>query len=167
MTLCITVVNRQSLWPVQAGWLTECLQQVLLMEQVASADIELSIVDDAEILRVNREFLGHDWPTDVISFSYVERPAGVDPLRLPRGLGLELDGELIVSAETALRLSMQHGWSPDDELLLYCVHGCLHLCGYDDQSDSEQRLMRQRERAALALFHRTPQEPVDDPSSIK
>lgn len=120
--------------------LRERLLRVLGEVGRAGAYVSLVLVTDAEIHRVNREFLEHDWPTDVISFSYS------DP-------GDEaIDGELVVSVETAARQSVLHGWSLQDELLLYCVHGVLHLCGYDDLTDEARPLMREREREILDWF---------------
>lgn len=69
-----------------------------------------------------------------------------DPLRhweahRLRGSGRVIAGELMVSAETALRETQLRAASVNDELLLYCVHGWLHLCGYDDLTGAERPLM--------------------------
>jgi probable rRNA maturation factor len=117
--------------------------------------VVIALVDDAEIHRVNREFLEHDWPTDVISFSYAEDEKTLVPAGF-RGAGRVLDGELVVSVETAVRCAAVHGWSFHAELLLYCVHGLLHLCGYDDLTDAERPIMRRRERELLAAFGLSP-----------
>jgi len=146
----IDIENRQSAMPTDARWLKNCVERVLSAEQIASADLSIVLVEDAEIHRINREHLEHDWPTDVISFSYAkESPPATC---WPRGQGRSLDGELIVSTETAGRQATAHGWSPRDELLLYVVHGILHLCGYDDLTDSERPFMRRREREVLERF---------------
>jgi probable rRNA maturation factor len=147
----ITIDNRQST-TVDADWLMSSLRRMLAAEQVARADVHIVLVDDAEMQRLNREHLDHDWATDVISFNYADDPiATAADARWPRGAGLALDGELVISVETALRQAVQQGWSASAELLLYAVHGCLHLCGYDDRSDAERPLMRRRERELLAL----------------
>src|SRR5262245_51417779 len=129
----LSLDNRQS-QPVNESLLIEQLTIALQSEQVAGADVTIALVDDAELHRVNREFLEHDWPTDVISFSYAENE-GILAVDGPRGAGRSLDGELVVSVETAARCATVHGWSFHAELLLYCVHGLLHLCGYDDLTD--------------------------------
>ena len=67
-----------------------------------------------------------------------------------------VEGELIVSTETALREAAAHGWSPHDEVLLYVVHGVLHLCGYDDLTDEARPAMRVREREVLAGWQLVP-----------
>jgi probable rRNA maturation factor len=82
--------------------------------------------------------------------SPTERPA------ISRGLGQKLDGELVISTETARREAENFGWSAREETVLYLIHGLLHLVGYDDLSSTEQAVMRARERAMLALFHISP-----------
>ncbi len=78
-----------------------------------------------------------------------KRGAG-DQIAKPCGAGRCIDGEVLVSAEMAVQMAARFGWSSRDELTLYLVHGLLHLCGYDDLSPTERRLMRQREREILA-----------------
>jgi probable rRNA maturation factor len=155
MSVLLTVENRQSC-PVDEEWLIDRLQAALAAEGVTGGEVTLALVDDAEIHRINREYLQHDWPTDVISFSYVENePQG--GRAWPRGTGRQLDGELVISVETAARDAARHDWSLYAELLLYGVHGLLHLCGYDDLTAEERPLMRRRERELLSLFGLTPQ----------
>jgi probable rRNA maturation factor len=81
--------------------------------------------------------LSHDWPTDVISFN------------LSAAGEAELAGELIVSTEMALACATELMAEPADELVLYVVHGLLHLCGYDDSTDLDREQMRVREAAQL------------------
>lgn len=91
-------------------------------------DVVVALVDDAEIARVHREFLGIDGPTDVITFPY---------------------GEIVVSAETARREADPRGLPPLHELILYVVHGALHLKGYDDRRARDRERMRAAERRVL------------------
>lgn len=155
----IELVNEQTLLDIDQEWLLTVAQMTLEAEEVAAAEIVLAIVDDAAIHVVNREHLQHDYPTDVISFVYSADESGrildAHP-NAPRGQGLVLDGELVVSAETALRLAPEHGWKPQEELALYIVHGLLHLCGYDDLTEGEKGHMRRREREILKLWGLTP-----------
>ncbi len=137
-----------------AARLKSVIAAVLEDERVASAELSIAIVDDLEIHRVNREHLNHDCPTDVISFLYAaERDDARSKGRSARrGDGLTLEGELVVSDETARREAPKHGLSPAAELELYVVHGLLHLCGYDDLTPKERRVMRRRERELMALI---------------
>ena len=94
--------------------------------------ISVAVVDDAAISKLNEEFLRPPGPTDVLSFL------------LERGDEF-LDGEVVVSAETALRMAPRYGWSAGEELLLYVIHGTLHLAGYDDATPQQRAMMRSRE----------------------
>jgi probable rRNA maturation factor len=98
--------------------------------------LSLAIVDDATISQLNDERLGHAWPTDVISF-VLDQSAST------------LEGEVIASGETAARICDQAGWSADDELLLYLIHGMLHVAGLDDIDPDQQQHMRRMEQACL------------------
>ncbi|MBI1347188.1 rRNA maturation RNase YbeY [bacterium] len=138
----LTLVNRQS-QPVDVSRLVAAALQIAEAQQ-ATGSLTVTLVTDNEIHRINREFLQHDWPTDVISFSYHDDSAGME--------SHVIEGELVISVETACTQAEKHGWRLDDELLLYWTHGFLHLCGYDDLADEERPRMRQRERELLAPF---------------
>ncbi len=129
----------------------EVVTQVLRGEQVDQAEISVAIVDDAEIHELNRRFLDHDYPTDVLSFVLENATA--------------LEGEIIVSADTAQARAVEEGWSALEELTLYVVHGALHLVGYDDKSSSARVLMRQREGFHLTRLGLTRPESRDELSS--
>ncbi len=154
--MIINIQNRQALFPVDTARLEQRLHVAIAAESPAAAEITVVLVDDAEIHRLNREFLDHDWPTDVITF-FEENPEETGDSDEIRGCGRGIAGELVVSVETAQREATQQGWSIDDELLLYSVHGWLHLCGYDDLTDDERPHMRRREREIMGLFGLSPQ----------
>ncbi|MCA9181659.1 MAG: rRNA maturation RNase YbeY [Planctomycetales bacterium] len=96
----------------------------------------IAIVDDATMRQLNAERLGHDWPTDVISFVLDELDGSVE-------------GEVIASAQTASQVCSSAGWSAMDELLLYIVHGLLHVAGMDDIESEDRQAMRLMERECL------------------
>jgi probable rRNA maturation factor len=104
--------------------------------EYAEGSISVAIVDDATIHGLNRQFLEHDYETDVLSFVLEDSP--------PR-----LEGEIVLSRDTAQRCAVEAGWTADDELLLYVVHGALHLAGYDDHDAADNAKMRAREAAIL------------------
>jgi probable rRNA maturation factor len=127
---------------VDARTLREAAERTLTAHGAAAgACVDVAVVDDPAIHRLNRERLDHDWPTDVISFLYADEP---------------VVGELIVSADTAERVAAEYDWDPAAELALYVVHGTLHLLGYDDQTDEERAAMQQEENRLLATFGWTP-----------
>ncbi len=158
----IAITDRQRLLSLDLALLRDVVEGTLSDEGVATARIGLALIDDREIHRINREYLNHDYPTDVISFLLCEsREEGrepPDPER--RGRGKSLEGEIAVSTETALASATELDWNPHDEVVLYVVHGLLHLAGYDDLSPDERRLMRRRERSILSRWGMAP---PDDP----
>lgn len=98
--------------------------------------IGVMITDDETIHELNRRHLDHDYPTDVISFTYDRS-------------GTMVEGELVVSLCTARRSASELGWDWRHELLLYVVHGTLHICGLEDSSATERAEMRAHEQAVL------------------
>ncbi len=134
----IEICDTQAHVRVDAELVRTWVRCVLKLENIAVACISVTLVDDVSLHRLNRRFLGHDWPTDVVTF----------PLNDAAGDGLA--GEVVVSTETAAREAAKRGTAPLDELALYVVHGVLHLCGYDDMDEVALLEMRRRERVCLA-----------------
>jgi probable rRNA maturation factor len=138
-SLRVELTNRQTQWPVDATRLVQAVERVLAAEGPADCQVHLAIVDDAEIHAVNRQFLAHDEPTDVVTFVLEQ-----DERRL--------EGEIVVSADTAARLAAEVGWPCEHELTLYALHGALHLVGYDDRDPESACAMRAQEAAYLRLL---------------
>jgi len=134
----VEISDTQGHLRVDRAELVRLARQVLVKEGRPRASISIALVDQVTIRALNRTHLGHDWPTDVISFPLSDAD---DPV---------LAGELVVSAEMAVAAAAQLGVEPADELALYLVHGLLHLCGYDDSHESDAGVMRQREGQILA-----------------
>ena len=151
----IDISNRQQAVPIDRDAIRAAVLRGLQMEQVDSAVLSISIVDNLTIHTLNRHHLHHDYPTDVISFQLdfshgdVVQSPDVDESRMLRAARAAIEGEIIASAEMAATMADHGGWSAHDELTLYVIHGLLHVCGYDDLSDEEQAFMRARERAIL------------------
>jgi probable rRNA maturation factor len=103
-------------------------------------DLSLSLVDDREMARLHGEFSGDPTPTDVLAFP-LEGPG-------PAGAGFPA-GEVVVSVETAVREARARGLRPRTEVLLYAVHGILHLRGEDDHDPVRARRMDRRTLALL------------------
>ncbi len=104
-------------------------------------EVSVAIVDDATIHALNREHLEHDWPTDVISFIFeADEETG------------RVEGEVVASWDTAQRLAVAARWRPEDELLLYVVHGLLHLAGLDDIEPEDEQEMRTAERDCMVAL---------------
>ena len=150
--LSIEIANRQNLLTLDTRRLEQAAQAILRDAGITSAELSIALVDDAAIHQLNRQYLEHDNPTDVLSF-VLEREQG------------HLDGEVIVSTETAVRSARQFGWAAEDELLLYVIHGTLHLVGHDDLELEQQTAIRAAERRYLALFGLLPHESTGDTPS--
>jgi len=131
-----SLANQQSAHEVDEGRLLDAARRVLADSRFASATISLAVVDDATIHALNRQFLQHDWPTDVLSFVLDASES-------------HLNGEVVLSADTAATVAAEGGWKPADEQLLYVIHGMLHLTGLDDQSEADAGRMRAAERYYL------------------
>lgn len=101
-------------------------------------EITYIFCDDAEILRVNLEFLNHDYYTDIITFD--------------NSRGRMISGDIFVSLDTVRSNSEVVGSTYDRELLRVIIHGILHLCGINDKGPGEREIMESHEDAALALF---------------
>jgi probable rRNA maturation factor len=133
--ITIEIANRQTDLPLDRRLLRRAVRSVLREAGLRKARISVAVVDDATISRLNWRFLRHRGPADVLSFP------------LDRSDGLE--GEVVVGAQTALRAAPHYGWPPHDELLLYVIHGTLHLVGHDDTTDALRAEMQKRETAIL------------------
>ena len=106
--------------------------------RLSKATISIAIVDDAQIRKVNEQFLGRDTPTDCLSFDVSDE-----------GANCAKSFELVVNAESAIREASMRGHSSESELALYVTHGLLHNLGFDDSTDNEARKMHDTENEIL------------------
>ena len=136
----ISIKNQQEAVPVDFRRLREVVRTVLDGEGKGDGRVGIALMDNATIHALNKRFLNHDEPTDVLSF----------PLSDPGSRKLE--GDLAVGAEMAQAQAAARGHDVQAELALYVIHGLLHLCGYDDHEDEGRAAMRQRERHYLSLL---------------
>lgn len=100
-------------------------------------DIAYIFCSDERILEVNREYLQHDYYTDIITFDYDE--------------GDLISGDLFISLDTVRTNAEQFGQPYERELHRVIIHGILHLCGIDDKGPGEREIMEAAENKALAL----------------
>lgn len=121
--------------------------------------LELGVVvtDDAEVHTLNRDYLGHDYTTDVISFGMAEQASGegrpaasrfVTPLERPAYLG-----DIAISYERAAEQAPEFGQSVEAEVATLLIHGLLHLLGYDDTNDADRERMHARQRDLLTRLY--------------
>ncbi len=100
-------------------------------------EVAYIFVDDEKILEVNRQYLQHDYYTDIITFDYTE--------------GDVISGDLFISLDTVRTNAEQVGASYEQELDRVIIHGILHLCGINDKGPGEREVMEAAENKALAL----------------
>lgn len=116
---------------------------VLRCEGVSSpAEISVVLSDDDKVWELNRRFLNHDYPTDVLSFRLSEEK----PTQSEKEILL---GEIIMGVEIAERNAKRYNQTLERELTRLAIHGTLHLLGYDDSTESQRRKMRRKERNYL------------------
>ena len=133
----ISIASPQEIVPLDYQGLKAAARAVLEGEGVTEAKITLAFVDNPHIHRLNKQFLDHDEPTDVLTFPYSSPGART------------LEGEVVIGVEIATEYAADRGHDVSLELILYVVHGCLHLCGYTDSDDAESAEMRAKERDYL------------------
>ena len=134
----VKIASPQNLMDLDYARFREIAQTVLRGEDEDEARITLAFVENSTIRRLNKQFLDHDEPTDVLSF----------PMSGPAAKTLE--GELVIGVDVAREQATERGHDVGAELALYVIHGLLHLCGYDDHDDRDIAKMRERERYYLS-----------------
>lgn len=113
----------------------------LTQRRASLRDLSLALVGDTSMSRLHRQFMDIDGPTDVLTFELDHDSRGVVTV-----------GEVVVCVPQARRQARIHGTDLKNELLLYAVHGMLHLIGYDDLTDAGYRAMhREEDRILMAL----------------
>ncbi len=122
--------------PLSESEIRQAIVAALTHRGFSAGTIGVRITDDETIRQLNARHLGHDYATDVISFGYTDAPPNVE-------------GELVVSADTARREAAAANWQFQSELLLYIVHGVLHITGMDDHKDSDRAAMRAAEEVVF------------------
>ena len=100
-------------------------------------EIGYMFVGDEQILAVNREYLGHDYYTDIITFDYDE--------------GDVINGDIVISLDTVRSNAEQLGKTYEEELYRVIIHGILHLCGINDKGPGEREIMEAAENRALSI----------------
>lgn len=118
---------------------TEWLRAVAAGYGKKIGEVGYEFCNDDKILEVNKQYLHHDYYTDVITFDYCE--------------GDTLNGDIVISLDTVKSNSEQFHTDYNEELHRVIVHGILHLCGINDKGPGEREIMEAAENKALALFH--------------
>jgi len=115
------------------------ISKVILSENKKEGDINYIFCDDDYILEINKQYLDHDYYTDIISFDY--------------SVGNELHGDIFVSIDRVRENAVDFNVTFDEELKRVIIHGILHYVGYKDKTEEDEVLMRQKEDEKIKMFH--------------
>jgi len=141
--MTIGIENRQRLVPLDRRKIRRHLQVLLKRLAVEDAEVSLVFTDDEDMRTLNRDYLGRDWPTNVISFAQGEGQWG--------HLHPQLLGDIVINAERARQDACAGELPFSDVLDFFMIHGLLHLLGYDHEGGSSDEAERM-ERKENELF---------------
>lgn len=120
-----------------AGW----IERVARAHDRVVGSLTYVFCDDDYILEVNRDYLHHDYYTDIITFDYSN--------------SRRVSGDMVISLDTVRSNAELFGRDYNDELLRVVIHGVLHLCGINDKGSGEREIMERHENEALAMINNT------------
>ncbi len=115
--------------------LQKWISETIISEGYELGELLYIFCDDEYLHKLNIEYLNHDTLTDVISFDY--------------NIGKIINGEIYISVERVVENAIDFKTDFENELHRVMIHGVLHFCGYKDKSDTEERIMRQKEEESL------------------
>lgn len=145
--LTVRLTNNQERISLSLPKLRKVGQALLKVLGFKKAEIHFLFVNDAEIRKIHRKFLKKDHPTDVIAFGQLEGEPAPD-------LGKVYLGDVVISVDTAKRQAPLYGNLFPEELILYMVHGVLHILGYDDLRPAPRKRMRRKEKEVMAQLRK-------------
>ena len=123
--------------PIKRRIISAWIRQTATSYGKAVGEVSYIFCSDEKILEMNRQYLQHDYYTDIITFDYCE--------------GNRLSGDLFISLETVKTNSEQFNTPYEEELHRTIIHGILHLCGINDKGPGEREIMEAAENKALAM----------------
>jgi probable rRNA maturation factor len=123
---------------IDRGKVKRLIREILKKENKKLGVIELIFLKDKEILKINREFLKHDYFTDVITFDYNRKS--------------EISGDVCIGVDSVSRNAFRYKTNFSEELIRVIIHGVLHLIGFTDKDPAEKSIMRKREDLYLGYY---------------
>lgn len=127
--------------PPLTGWLDEFLHRVAEACNVRHAMISVAVVQDEEMAQLHEQYTGVAGTTDVLTFDHLDAGGLSAPITL--------EGDIVICIDEAQRQARRRGHSTREELLLYAVHGLMHLLGEDDHDEDDYQRMHRREDELL------------------
>lgn len=126
-------------FPFKKREISSWIKQIANTKQFVCGDIAYMFVEESKIIEVNKEFLQHDYSTDIITFDYSSDGT--------------ISGDVFICPEVVRLNSIDFSTSFEDELKRVIIHGVLHLCGIADKSVEEEANMHREEDAAIYIFN--------------
>lgn len=120
--------------------LVPVIERICAEHGMAIDYLNVVFVSDERLLEINRDFLRHDYYTDIITFNYVEDPE------------TKIEGELYISLDRVRENALDLGVGEIEELNRVVIHGVLHLCGYEDKDETAQKEMQSAENKYISLI---------------
>ncbi|HPW97143.1 MAG TPA: rRNA maturation RNase YbeY [Flavobacterium sp.] len=115
------------------------IENVINSENKILGEVNYIFCDDDYLLEINKQYLNHDYFTDIISFDYTE--------------GNLISGDIFISIDRVKENANDFKVSFEDELKRVIIHGILHYCGYKDKSLADEKMMRSKEEEKIKMFH--------------
>jgi probable rRNA maturation factor len=136
----LQIKNSQNKIKIDKRMIRGTVSRILKILNCADKEISLSFVDDENIKQLNKQYLGKDKATNVLSFSLLEGEYG--------NINPQILGDIIISVETAQRDALYGKLTVDQEIDFLIIHGILHLLGYNHENTTEKetKKMRQKEK---------------------
>ncbi len=136
----IHIRNQQKKISLIPARIHDIAKKILQREGIRRYELSIAFVTDRTMRTLNRTYHGCDYPTDVLTFDFMSVE-----MRSLRRKKANINGEIIISTSTAYRQAKQFQTTPHQEIILYLIHGILHLLGYDDHSSRDRKIMRRKE----------------------
>ncbi len=128
---------------INADLIIKWLEKVIVLEGNVAENIQFVFCDDHTLLELNQKYLNHDTLTDIITFNYNDEYNN-------------LAGDIFISHDRIKENATTYNVSPEEELYRVMVHGILHLIGYNDQTEEQRIVMRDKENYYLSLLKTIP-----------
>ena len=138
----IEIKNQQKKVRLNLPRIKKIASKILKLSKVSGAHLSIAFISNQKIKILNKQYLRHDYPTDVISFDFSEKKQRVK----------YLNGEILVSAEMAAQNARTFGTNAEQQIILYILHGTLHLLGYNDHTPNEIKQMRKTEEKLMSAL---------------
>lgn len=142
----VHIANEQTLLEISLKSVEQAVKLLVKEEKIDCDELSVHLIDDKKISLLHEFYFNDPTSTDCISFP-IDQPGQRDD-------GVCFLGEIFVSVETAKSYAKEHKTDPYKETLLYIVHGFLHLIGYDDIEENDEKLMRKKEKDCIEKLNK-------------